>query len=81
MNVDTIRMEIHVQHVEQRNIVVHDQQAVVQQMYDIMRIHHVVRQHVQMVQQIHTIQVMHQQIAVAGSVMMDMNKIEQSVKK
>ena len=65
----------------QRNIVAHDQQVVVQQVYDIMQIHHVVRQNVQMVHQIHTIQVIHQQIVVAGSVKVVIKRAEIAVYK
>ena len=64
---------------EQRNIVVHDQVAVKQHLYDIMQIHHVVRQHVQISQIMRIIQVMHQLIVVVGNVIQDITKVELAV--
>ena len=68
--VDTIIIDEHVQRVEQRSIVVHEQLAVRQRMYDIMQIHHVVRRHVQINHYIRTIQAMHQVIIVVGNVIL-----------
>ena len=72
--VDTIRMEVHVHHVEIDNIVVHDQVVVLMQVVDIIQfLVNVVRQHVVINQQIHTIQVMeqHEEIIVVGHVIVD----------
>ena len=74
--VDIIKMEVVVLLVELENIVAHDQVAVVQQMYDIMQIHHVARQHVQINQQTHIIHLMHHLMHVVGLVMHDIIKTE-----
>ena len=75
-NVDIIKMVVLVQHVVQRNIVAHDLQVVIWQMYDIMQILHVVRRNVQMLHRIQLIQVMLQVIAVVGNVKEVMNLMQ-----
>ena len=74
--VDIIRTEVLVLLVELENIVAHDQVAVVQQRYDIMQIHHVSRQHVQINQQTHIIHLMHHLMHVVGLVIVDIIRTE-----
>jgi hypothetical protein len=63
-------------HVEHENIVVQERPAVVQQVYDIMLTHHVVRLHVQINQVIQAIQVTEVVIAVVGHVIQTIIKNE-----